>query len=386
MQLSEKTQARLGRIIDIVYYLLILVGFYLFMKYAFWLAFPFLFAFFVAALLQRPMNFAQRKIKLKKSFSSVALVLLFYLVIVLVIVLIGARIWSAARTFADYLSGQVQNLPQIIRGLELRINQLLVRLPDGLETSINERLAEFTKNLLGGINADGESVGVFGSLVSRVNLEWFKVPMSGMLTIAGRIPMLALAVVITIISSFFMTSSYDRIAGFLKRQLGPERRHALSAAKKIMFSSMVKLLRSYSILIGVSFAELVLGLLLMRFTGLYNGKYLLWIALATSFVDILPVLGVGTVLIPWSLYHLIMGYYGMGTGLLVLWVTIVVVRQILEPKLVSANLGLPPIVTLVGMYTGLQLFGFAGMLLMPLLLIMIKLLNDQGVLRIWKNE
>jgi len=386
MNLSEKTQARLGRIIDIVYYLLILVGFYLFMKYAFWLAFPFLFALFVAALLQRPMNFAQRKFRLKKSFSSVALVLLFYLVILLVIVLIGARIWSAGKSFADYLAGQMQNLPKIIQGLELRIHQLVVWLPDPLEIRFNEWLADFTKNLLAGVNADGENVGVFGSLLSNINLEWFKAPMSGMLTIAGQIPLAALAVIITVIASFFMTSSYDRIAGFLKRQLNPERRHALSAAKKIMFSSMVRLLRSYSILIGVSFCELVLGLLLLRFTGLYSGQRLLAIALATSFVDILPVLGVGTVLIPWSLYNLIMGNYGFGIGLAVLWAVIVIVRQILEPKLVSANLGLPPIVTLMGMYTGLQLFGFAGMLLMPLLLIMVKLLNDQGVLHIWKNE
>ena len=386
MHLSERTQARLGRIIDIVYYLLILVGFYLFMTYAFWLAFPFLFAFFVAALLQRPMNFAQRKIKLKKSFSSVVLVLLFYLLIVLVIGLTGARIWSAAKSFADYLSGQVQNLPEIIRGLELRLNQLVMWLPDPLEIRFNEWLADFTKNLLAGVNADGESVGVFGSLLSKINLEWFKAPMSGMLTIAGRIPVMAIAVIITVISSFFMTSGYDKIAGFLKRQLNPEHRHALSAAKKIMFSSMVKLLRSYSILVGISFCELVLGLLLLRFIGVYNGKQLLGIALATSFVDILPVLGVGTVLLPWSLYNLIMGNYGLGVGLAVLWAVIVVVRQILEPKLVSANLGLPPIVTLMGMYAGLQLFGFVGMLLMPLLLIMVKLLNDQGVLHIWKNE
>ncbi|MCL2494140.1 MAG: hypothetical protein FWE98_00605 [Oscillospiraceae bacterium] len=132
MQLSEKTQTRVARIVDIVYYLLILVGFYLFMQYAFWLAFPFLFAFFVAALLQRPMNYAQRRLKLKKSFTSVALVLLFYVVIILVVALIGARIWSAARSFADYLSGQVKNLPELIPELELRINRLLQWLPDGL--------------------------------------------------------------------------------------------------------------------------------------------------------------------------------------------------------------------------------------------------------------
>jgi len=386
MQLGTRTEARLARIIDIAYYLLILAGFYLFMKYALWLVFPFLFAFFVAVLLQRPMNFAQRKFKLKKSFTSVVLVLLFYLLIVVAVILIGARIWSAAKSFADYLSGQVQNLPKIIKSLELRINQLVQWLPDDLEIRINQWLANFTKGLLAGVNADGESVGVFGSLLSHVNLEWFKAPVSGMIVIAGRIPIMALSIVVTIISSFFMTSGYDRIVGFLKRQLNPERSHALSAAKRIVLSSLGKLVRSYSIIIGVSFTELVLGLLLLRFIGVYNGKYLLWIAFITALIDILPVLGVGTVLIPWFLYSFVMGNIGLGVGLLVLWVVMIVVRQILEPKVVAASLGLPPVVTLMGMYIGLQLFGFVGMFLVPVLLILIKMLNDEGVLHIWKNH
>ena len=378
LQWSEKTQARLGKLVDIVYYLLLLAGFYLFLKYAFALVFPFLFAFFIAVILQRPINFAQRKIKLKKGFTSAALVLLFYLLLVVVVVLIGARLWSAAKGFTGYLSGQVKNLPKIIGDLELRINQMVMWLPDSLEVRFNGWLANFTKNLLEG--------DVSGNLLGYVNFAWFKAPVSGMLTIAGKIPLAALAVIITIISSFFMTSGYDKIAGFLKRQLGPERRHALSAAKKIVFSSLLKLLRSYSIIIGVSFSELVLGLLLLRLIGVYDGKYLLWIALITGLIDILPVLGVGTVLIPWYLYSFIMGNFGLGVGLLTLWLVMIVVRQIIEPKLVSANLGLPPIVTLMGMYIGLQLFGFVGMFLMPLLLILVKLLNDQGVVHIWKPE
>jgi len=376
MQLSEKTQARLGRLIDIVYYLLLLAGFYLFMKYAFALVFPFLFAFFIAVLLQRPINFAQRKIKLKKNFTSVALVLLFYLLLIVIIALIGVRIWSAAKSFGDYLSAQVKNLPGIIKSLELRINLLVQWLPEGIKTGINSALANFTESLL-----DGD---VSGNLLGYVNFAWFKTPVTSVLTIAGKIPLAALAVIITIISSFFMTSSYDRIAGFLKRQLNPERRHALSAAKKIVFSSLLKLLRSYSIIIGVSFSELVLGMLLLRLIGVYDGKYMLWIALITALIDILPVLGVGTVLIPWYLYSFIMGNFSLGVGLLTMWLVMIVVRQILEPRLVAANLGLPPVVTLMGMYIGLQLFGVLGLFLMPLLLILVKLLNDQGVLHIWK--
>ena len=388
MQLNQRTQARLSRMIDVAYYLLIIAAFYLFMKYAFWLVFPFLFSFFVAAALQRPMNYAHRKIRLKKSFTAIALVLLFYVVILCVIGLIGARVWSSAKGFMDYLAGQLKNLPALIEGLEERIYDLVKWLPDNMEVRFNTWLADFTQRLLAGENAQGESVGMFDSLLSHINLEWFKAPMNGMLAVAGRIPVLALTAVITVISSFFMTTSYDSIVGFIKRQLKPEARKALSAAKRILFSSLGRLLRSYLILMSVTFGELLLGLFLLRLCRVegFESGYLVSVAVATSLVDILPVLGVGSVLLPWAIYSLIMERFGLGVGLIIMWVVIIIVRQILEPKLVASNLGLPPIATLAGMYIGLQLFGFVGLFIMPILLILIKMLNDEGVVHIWAPE
>ena len=392
MQLNPRTQARLGRLIDIAYYLLIIAAFYFFMRYAFWLVFPFLFSFFVAVALQRPMNYAHRKIKLKKSFTAVALVLLFYVVILCVIGLIGARVWSSAKGFMDYLADQLNNLPELLKDLELRINDLVKWLPDNMEIRFNDWLASFTGSLAGGDAAQvGETAAdagadILGSLISRINLEWFKAPMTGVLAVAGRIPVLAFTLMITVISSFFMTTSYDSIVGFIKRQLKPEQRKALSAAKRIMFSSLGKLGRSYLTIMGVTFCELTLGLSLLRICGVFDGRYLVIVAAAIAFADILPAIGTATVLAPWALYSFIMGRVGLGLGLLVILAVTVVVRQIIEPKLIATNLGLPPVVTLAGMFIGLQLFGFVGLFIMPILLILLKMLNDEGVVHIWKRS
>ncbi|MDR2752774.1 MAG: sporulation integral membrane protein YtvI [Oscillospiraceae bacterium] len=386
MQLRTKTQAHLERLIDTAYFLLIIAAFYLFMKYAFWLVFPFLFSFFVATLLQKPMNFALQKIRLKKSFSAVVLVLAFYLIILLVIALIGVRIWSSAQGFMSFLTAQIKNLPKLIEGMQGRIHALVAWLPDSIEVRFNQWLDGLVGGVLAGENAKGDQVGTLSSLLSRVNLEWFKAPVSGLATAAGKIPSVAIAVVITVISSFFATGSYDAASKFIKRQLAPARQNALSAAKHILFSSLGKLLRSYLIIIGVTFVELVLGLLLLKLLNGFDGKYLLSIALATSFVDLLPVLGTGSVMIPWAIYNLIMGNMVMGVGLIVMWVVMLVVRQIIEPKLIASNLGLPPVATLAGMYIGLQLFGFIGMLIVPLLLILLKALNDEGVVKLWKRS
>jgi len=330
------------------------------------------------------MNYAQRKIGLKKSFSAIALVLLFYLVIALVVGLMGARAWSYAKDFVNYLSSQLNNLPQLIKDLELRIYEQVAWLPDSIELRFNAWLGNFVNSLLAGENAQGDSAGVLSSLMSRINLEWFKAPMSGVLAMAGRIPVMALTVAITVISTFFMTNSYDSIVNFIKRQLKPEHRKGLSATKRILFSSMKNLGKSYLLIMFVTFFEWLLGLLVLRWAGVFESNYWVLVAAVIAVVDILPVVGSGTIVWPWAFYHLIMGHYGLGAGLLVIWAAESVVRQFIEPKLVASNLGLPPVATLAGMYIGLQLFGIIGMFIVPILLILVKLLNDEGVLHIWK--
>ena len=91
-----------------------------------------------------------------------------------------------------------------------------------------------------------------------------------------------------------------------------------------------------------------------------------------ALVDILPVLGVGTVLVPWGLLELLRGETGTGTGLLVLCAVMMLARQLLEPRIVGKSIGLHPLATLFAAYAGLQLFGLAGMLLGPAVALLVK--------------
>ncbi|MCL2194699.1 MAG: AI-2E family transporter [Oscillospiraceae bacterium] len=378
--LRDPTKRRLERIIDTAYYLLILVAFYLFMSYAFWLVFPFMFAFFLAAIMQRPMNFAHRKLKIKKKFSAIMLVLLFYLVIVSIIAAIGMQLWASATNFASFVTAQAQNLPEIIIGLAERVSELIRWLPAGLQENINTWL---TYNVTTPLTY-GDDGGVLVSLVSNIDIAWFRAPIGGVLNVAGRIPAVAIAAVITVISSFFMTTGYDDIVRFIKRQLPQKRQDGLSAAKRILFSSLGKLLKAYTIIMVSTAAQVAIGLTIMRLIGIYTGNYLWAIVAVVAVLDFLPAVGAGFVLTPWALYSLIMGQFWLALGLILIYVTITIVHQIVEPKVMAANLGLPPVVTIAAMYIGLQLFGIIGILLAPILMTLLKVLNDEGVIKIWK--
>lgn len=117
----------------------------------------------------------------------------------------------------------------------------------------------------------------------------------------------------------------------------------------------------------------------------FNVKYPLLIALITAFVDALPILGSGTVLVPWAIISALDGDINLGIALVVLWIIMCVVRQFIEPKVVSNKLGIHPIFTLIAMYTGYKLLGVIGMLIGPIVLIIIKsifsTLLDQGIIK-----
>ena len=105
---------------------------------------------------------------------------------------------------------------------------------------------------------------------------------------------------------------------------------------------MGKLVKSYALIMLITFAEMSIGLSVLKVIGAYKSGYIFIIAIITAIVDILPVLGTGTVVIPWAVFSLINGSYGLGIGLIVIYACITVIRQIIEPKIVASNLGIPP--------------------------------------------
>ena len=387
----DAVEKRRRTIINIVYVGMILGLLYLVLKYAFWLFFPFILAFFVAAILQKPVNFLAHKTPLKKGLWSGILVLLIAAVLVVLVIFTGARIMSEAQGLVKWVGERMATLPELLETIRVKLLSVAARLPAGLAKSAADSINELFQSATGTATeaVAEETAGnpsILGGIFSKINLSTLSKPVSGVWNTAKQIPSIAAATLISIIAGCFMTAGYDEIVNFIKRQLSEQKRYALSAAKGIFFSSILKILKSYLIIICITFAEMFLGLTLLKLIGVYTSGYVATVSIVVALIDIFPVLGTGTILIPWAIISFITGKIGMGIGLLVLYAVITVIRQIVEPKLVAANLGLPPIVTIMCMYIGLQLFGVLGIFIMPLLVTMIKLLNDRGILHVWKTE
>ena len=175
--------------------------------------------------------------------------------------------------------------------------------------------------------------------------------------LAADLPEMFITFIVTLIATFYFS------AGRGKEQLAeivPERaRGRLSEVGKRLKTAAKGWIRAYLVIFLITFVELFAGLSVLRV------KYAFLLAVLIATVDILPILGTGTVLIPWAVVSLMMKNFKLGIGLLVLFGVITVVREVVEPKIVGKSLGISPILALISMYAGLKLFGFAGMIIVP---------------------
>ncbi len=382
--MNTTIERRRAALINVAYYSLIIGAFYLFMRFAFWTVAPFLFAFFLAMLLQKPVHSVVRRTPLKKGFVSFLAVLFIALFAAGLLALAGTSIVSEVKGLVASMTETFKNIPEFITQAESWLLRAITPLPDAIETTLAGTVTDLADSLLAAMSEQADSTAP--SPFPNFDLSFLKTPITGVINTATKVPSFLISVVIFFIASCFMTADYNRITGFIKRQLPEKKREALSKTKKLTLTTLGKMIKAYCLIICITCTELLIGLSVLDLLGFYNGGYKFLIALCIAIVDILPVLGSGTVLIPWGIISLFMGDIGRGIGLLVIYVIITVLRQYIEPKLVAGQLGLPPIATLIGMYLGLKIFGVMGMFILPLTITILKVLNDDGVIHLWRTS
>lgn len=213
---------------------------------------------------------------------------------------------------------------------------------------------------------------------------WVRNTLGKLLQIITSLPAIFIYIGITLISTYFICTDKLYILDQMEHHLPRIWVRRLMVHLKKIVSSLGSYLKAEFILVGISFVVTLIGLYLINIIGM-NVQYPLLAALAIGFVDALPILGSGTVIIPWAVIAALDGDINLAIALLVLLVAISIVRQFTEPKVVSKQIGIHPIFTLIAMYTGFKAIGIFGLLLGPIILIILsnvfETLIDRGVLK-----
>jgi sporulation integral membrane protein YtvI len=357
----NKTEKRRKFIIDVIYIALISGFIFLFLRYAIKPIMPFVVAFFVALVLQPPIRWISKKLKIKKSIVALVLSILFYLILVLIIVLLGVRLVTAISDFLLSLPDLYnKNIMPALNDLFTRFQEWMDTLDPTVNETINLSMPELLKSL--GRSFTGFSVSAVGKL-------------SGSLT---QIPKLLVSVIFSILSTIFISAEMTEIKDFISAQFSEETRRMVRNFRVQLGKTILQYARSYSVILVITFVELSIGLLII------GVKDAILIAALIAVFDILPVVGSAVILVPWGLISLMQRNWRVGIGLLIMTAVITVIRNIIEPKIVGEHVGLPPLVTIMSMVIGGYLFGGIGVLALPVSVAIISALNESGTISAFK--
>ncbi len=325
----------------------------LFFKFLFFPLLPFILAWGIAMLLSPFINYICRHTALKRKTISFICVTLTFVLIFGILSLICRRAVEELRQISAKLmsdaSGTVEELFDYIYNLS-------ERLPFLAEIK-NRELAERIK-----LAAIDMAEGVASSLSKRLPTV--------IIGFFSSLPSTLLFLLALITATFYMSGDMGKINESISLLLPSEVRRKLLQMKKKVSSALGRYIRAYLILLVITFFQLLIGF------SILGVNYSLTLAAIISLIDILPVLGAGTVIIPWAILLLLQKNIYLGVGLLLLFAVIWISRQIIEPKIVGQSIGLSPLATLISIYSGYKLMGITGLFFFPIGVIVAKSIFD----------
>lgn len=311
---------------------------------------PFVIGWFLAYIASPVVNWLEKRLKIVKKLGSALIIILVLAAVVLVVYLIGSKLWKEISTL-------IQDMPTLYSDLEKGLDQvgeslngIFGMLPKGIQSGWSQ-LAE---------NLDKSA----GDLISKLSEP--TVTAAG--NAAKRIPSILIATIVTIISAYFFIAERENLIVWSKK-----------VAPDPLVKRMTMVMDNLKYAVGGYFkAQLkimvVVYILLLIGFFILKVHFAFLLALAIAFLDFLPFFGTGTALIPWALYKLMVGNYKMMIGLLILYGVTQLVRQLIQPKLVGDSMGLKPIPTLVLLYVGYKVGSVLGMIFaVPIGMIVINL-------------
>lgn len=330
-------------------------------KYALkWVA-PFVLALLTARLMEGSVKQMSARFGLRRGITSA-------ICSALILAALGSVLALVVTRLAVYIGDFISSLPELLEEVDSLVVSIREKMEGALDSGASEGVLEMETAMLDGI------YDLLKELPQRVS-KWALATVSSAASAAPRYFMFVLTYIISV---FFFSAGYPDVTKFIMRQIPKKWHQKFMGVKGDFFHTLGKWFKAQFTMMCITFAELIVVFTILRV------PYAILIAAAVALVDAMPVLGTGTVLIPWAIISLVSGEATRGIGLAVAYGVVSIVRSVVEPRLVGRQMGLPAVVTLMAIYIGFCTIGIWGMILFPIGVMVIKQLNDSGYVNLWK--
>lgn len=307
---------------------------------------PFVMGTLLALSAEPMVRFLHKKLRVPRSLSAGIGVSMAFSLLAMVLLCLCALLLRELGSLGKVLPDLGQTAKSSFSLVRDWLLQLSSHTPQSLQPVLRQNVNRFFSDSAALLDkAISYLLGMAGSLLSHV-------------------PDSALSLGTAFVSAFLISAKLPGIRRYLLRRIPRERLRSLLDTFKRIRRIFWSWLTAQCKLVGVSFGILFLGLVILRIPNA-----LLWAGLI-CLVDAFPVLGTGTILLPWTLVCLLQADTARAIGLASIYVTITLTRSMLEPKFLSSHLGLDPLITLIALYVGFRLWGIGGMILAPILTVL----------------
>lgn len=341
----------------IFYFILFILIMYIFVKFFLTYFSPVIFGYILCIILNPIAKFFKNKMKFPKGLSSIISISVLILLFVFLGNSIISKVIFEAKSFLDSLPVYADNFSATINNWQDRFNKYFQFIPENMQETINvliDNIISYIPSLLG---------------------STFK---SGSMGVVKNVPKFILTFVLGFISTYFLLSDKENIENFLKRQVPEPLERRLNVIKTGVFSAIGGYFRAQLILMCIIGMICIIGLTILGY------PYALFLGIIISFIDALPVFGSGAVFWPWCVYSFATENYKYGVGLIIIYLVILLTRQMLEPRILGNQIGIHPLATLMSIYIGLRIFGVFGFIIGPIFMVSLKAMQEASLLPKWK--
>lgn len=300
---------------------------------------PFVIGWIISMIANPLVRILERRLKVARKHTSMLIIIGVLALVIAAIYFLGVRIGQETRAFLDQAPEMYADFREDFQSAGRNMESIISELPENIQESLKE-----VQQDIGDIT--GQAVG---------RLSQLTVDKAG--SFARNIPSILISIIFSILSAYFFIADRDRILEFGRAhtpRIIQEKWRMMAESFKTVFGGYFKAQFKIMAVIGVI---LFIGMLILRV------RFAILVAILVAFLDMLPFLGTGTVLIPWAVFKLVSGDIRYALGLVILYLTTQLVRRIIEPKLVGDSIGMNPLVTLIFMYIGYRIGGVIGMIL-----------------------
>ncbi|MBE6065643.1 sporulation integral membrane protein YtvI [Clostridium cochlearium] len=340
----------------IVFFIIYTISFLVFFKTLKY-SLPFVLAFIFSIILKKPTEFLIKKFNLKNSISSFITTLIFFTIIIFSLYFSTTSLIKEGidlgKNTQIYISNNSKNISVFLRNLE--------KYYYNLDPAI---LKTISNNLLTMLSKVSDYTVVITTKLVQITISFL-----------SYIPYIFMLIIFTLISTYFftkdLTSAKNKFFSIIPIDKSDKISTILNESKKLL----VNYAFSYLIIILITFIETLIGFLILRI------NYALILSIIAAIFDILPILGIGSIYIPLALVNLfIKKDYFTALGLIIWYLIVTIIRQILEPKIVSSSLGMHPVSILAAIFIGLKAAGISGMFFCIFLVVFYKVLHNVKIL------